>query len=51
MPSDETNQLAKVAAVTDDLDKALDKLFATVAELKIILGGPPAPPPAGKAPS
>ena len=37
MPSDETRQLAKVAAVTDDMDKLLDKLFANVAELKVIL--------------
>ena len=45
MPSEETQQLAKVAAVTDDLDKILDKLFQNVAELKVILGraGPGTP--------
>lgn len=37
MPSDESRQLAKVAAVTDDLDKILDKLFAAAAELRILL--------------
>ena len=44
MASDESRQLAKVAAVTDDLDKMLDKMFATVAELKLILA-PPGPAP------
>jgi hypothetical protein len=43
MPSDETRQLAKVAAVTDRLDKELDKLFAIAAEIRILLT-PPAPP-------
>lgn len=37
MPSDESRQLAKVSAVAEDLDKLLDKLFASVAELKILL--------------
>jgi hypothetical protein len=40
MPSDETRQLAKVAKVTDDLDEILDRLFASVAELKILLSPP-----------
>lgn len=44
MPSDETRQLARVAAVTDDLDKALDKLFAHVADLKLILAPDAAEP-------
>lgn len=30
-------QIARVAAVAEDLDKILDKLFATVADLKVIL--------------
>ena len=34
---EEAQRLAKVAAVADDLDRVLDKLFETVAELKIIL--------------
>jgi hypothetical protein len=37
MPAEEARQLAQVAAVTDNLDKLLDRLFATVAELKVIL--------------
>lgn len=37
MPADEAQRLAKVAAVAEDLDRILDKLFANVAELKIIL--------------
>lgn len=37
MPSDESRQLAKVAAVAEDLDRILDKLFAAAAELKILL--------------
>ena len=37
MPGDEARRLARVSAVADDLDKVLDKLFANVAELKIIL--------------
>lgn len=40
MPADEARKLAKVAAVTTDLDRLLDKLFANVAELKVILGQP-----------
>ena len=45
MPADEARQLARVAAVADNLDKVLDKLFENVAELKLILGqaGPDAP--------
>jgi len=34
---EEAQRLARVAAVADDLDRVLDKLFETVAELKIIL--------------
>lgn len=37
-PADESRRLAKVAAVTDDLDRILDRLFANVAELREILG-------------
>lgn len=37
-PADEAQRLARVAAVADDLDKILDRLFATAAELKVILG-------------
>lgn len=37
MPDDETQQLARVAAVTADLDRLLDRLFTNVAELKKIL--------------
>jgi hypothetical protein len=37
MPAEEARRLARVAAVADDLDKVLDKLFANVAELKLIL--------------
>lgn len=36
-PGEEAQRLARIAAVTDDLDQVLDKLFATVAELKTIL--------------
>lgn len=43
MPGDETRQLARIAQVTDDLDKLLDDLFASVAELRHILT-PPEPP-------
>jgi hypothetical protein len=32
------DQLAAIAAVTGDLDEVLDKLFANVDELKVILG-------------
>ena len=42
---DEKQQLAAIAAVLDDTDKLLDKLFANVADLKAILArtspGPP----------
>jgi hypothetical protein len=34
---EEAQRLARVAAVAEDLDKILDKLFANVAELKLIL--------------
>lgn len=52
MPSDETRQLAKVAAVAEDLDKILDKLFAAAAELKILLTPrEPAPPDTKRADS
>jgi hypothetical protein len=37
MPDDASRQLAAIAAVTDDLDAALDRLFASVADLKVIL--------------
>lgn len=38
MPADPPReQLASIAAVADDLDAVLDKLFANVAELKAIL--------------
>lgn len=37
MPPSPAAQLAKVAAVTDDLDKILDGLFASVADLKAIM--------------
>lgn len=37
MPADEALRLAQIAAVTEDLDKILDKLFENVAELKIVL--------------
>lgn len=52
MPPDEVRQLASIAAVTDDLDKLLDKLFENVAELKVILArtGPGAPDPAEEKP-
>lgn len=49
MPSDESRQLAKVAAVTDDLDKTLDKLFAIAAELRVLLSPPVPPRPAPEA--
>jgi hypothetical protein len=39
-PATPASQLARVAEKTEDLDKLLDKLFATVAELKEILGTP-----------
>jgi hypothetical protein len=44
MPQDAPRQLASIAAVTEDLDKILDRLFANVAELKAILGKTPDPP-------
>jgi len=37
MAADETRQLASIAAVAEDLDKLLDRLFENVAELKTIL--------------
>ena len=37
MPEEARQQLAKVAAVADDLDKIIDKLFQNVADLKVIL--------------
>lgn len=37
MPPDEAQQIAKVAEVVGDLDKIIDRLFASVAELKLIL--------------
>jgi hypothetical protein len=38
MPADAPReQLASIAAVADDLDKLLDELFRTAAELKVIL--------------
>lgn len=38
MPADAPrDQLAAIAAVADDLDAVLDKLFANVAELKSVL--------------
>lgn len=43
MAGDETQQLAKIAKVAEDLDKMLDKLFASVDELKVILAAPPGP--------
>lgn len=40
MPEEEARQqLAKVAAVADDLDRIIDKLFQNVADLKAILVG------------
>lgn len=40
------DQLASIAAVADDLDEVLDKLFANVAELKAVLAraAPPRKP-------
>jgi len=47
MPHDAPRQLASIAAVTEDLDKILDRLFRNVAELKAILGkAAPDPAPA-----
>ena len=40
MPADEERQLAKIAAVAEDLDRILDRLFASVAELKGMLRKP-----------
>jgi hypothetical protein len=37
MPSDEARQLARLARITDDLDKLTDRLFANVAELRQLL--------------
>lgn len=37
MSGEETRQLASIAAVAEDLDRILDKLFKTAAELKVIL--------------
>lgn len=46
MPADAPRQqLARVAAVTDDLDRLLDRLFQNVAELKVILAGAEPDPP------
>jgi hypothetical protein len=39
MPGRPRDQLAAIAAVTDDLDRLLDKVSASVAELKVILAG------------
>lgn len=47
VPHEEAQQLARIAAVTDDLDRTLDELFVIAAELKTILAraepGPPGP--------
>lgn len=37
MPDPPRDQLASIAAVADDLDAVLDKLFASAAELKVLL--------------
>jgi hypothetical protein len=42
---EKARQLAKVAAITDELDKIIDRLFQNVADLKEILASiPPRPP-------
>lgn len=48
MPGEEARKLARVAAVTSDLDRILDKLFANVAEIKVILGQAEPDPPGTK---
>lgn len=40
MAADESRQLAQIAAVTDDLDRLLDDLFASVEQLKAVLAPP-----------
>jgi hypothetical protein len=41
MPEDEATILARIASVTDDLDKILDRLFENVEQLKVILRAKP----------
>jgi hypothetical protein len=45
MSSDEARRLARISAVVDDLDKILDDLFASVADLKALLTKPGADNP------
>jgi hypothetical protein len=45
MATDESRQLARISAVADDLDRLLDDLFASVADLKILLLQPEPPHP------
>lgn len=49
-PPDEARQLARIAEVTDDLDRTLDKLFAIAAELKTILARAEPDAPSKEAP-
>ena len=50
MPDDvPRQQLASIAAIADDMDRLLDELFATTAELKLILTRPAPGTPEGKA--
>lgn len=46
--SDEKQRLASIAAVTTELDATLDRLFATVAQLKQLLVSPPETEPESK---
>lgn len=41
--ADEKKRLARIATVTGELDQALDRLYANVAELKNLLLTPPEP--------
>jgi hypothetical protein len=43
-PAEEAHRLARIAAVTEDLDETLDRLFAITAELKTILAREPGAP-------
>lgn len=45
---EEQQQLARIAAVLDDTDKLVDKLFRNVAELKEILARSALAPPEAK---
>jgi hypothetical protein len=43
MSSEEARRLARIAAVSEDLDRTLDRLFASVGELKKLAAGKETP--------